>query len=469
MVRRGIHRKLTCIAACLALFVTPGLWGQTSSVSILVNGAKVTATNPLPTTGGGAGGSGATGTDRTAFTSGTSVFAPAGGVWNDAMADLTAGMWATVRMTKQRAFHVNLRDATGAEISPALESGNLATIVTNTGRIPASPATDRTTAAAPFAMRLSDGAAFLDPRDVSDRSARLLGHTVTDSGSVTSATIATDSVGLAKDSTLTAGSQKAIARGAAKGTTAAADLTGEPVDANTQALHVFVKNAALAVTGTFFQVTQPVSIAATVGVNLAQVAGATVATGNGTAAGAQRVTLASDSTGQEKALLNDGAGNPIGSGGTGTGLTVAGTEDGATGSAPPAKASYSGANSSGVLTGIIQCDKFAQAAIATATNTQLVALSGVTKVYVCSYAIEIQGVVTTAGTGKLVYGTGTACATGLTNITPDFIGNVTAGVPTVISLGSGIGPVAITPAGQALCYTSTTTTVQKVFVSYTQF
>ena len=38
--------------------------------------------------------------------------------------------------------------------------GNLATIVTNTNKIPSSPATDRATAAAPFSFRLSDGSAF---------------------------------------------------------------------------------------------------------------------------------------------------------------------------------------------------------------------------------------------------------------------------------------------------------------------
>lgn len=43
----------------------------------------------------------------------------------------------------------------------ALETGgNLATIVTNTNKIPTSPATDRATAAAPFSCRLSDGSAF---------------------------------------------------------------------------------------------------------------------------------------------------------------------------------------------------------------------------------------------------------------------------------------------------------------------
>jgi hypothetical protein len=259
MVRSGIHGKSTA-GVLIALALASSLTAQTTSVSIRVNGAPVSATNPLPITGGtGGGGGGASATDRSSFTAGASSLAPAGGVWNDALADLTAGMFGVVRLTKQRAFHVNLRDSSGAEISPATEGGNLATIATNTGRIPTSPAQDRTTAAAPAAVRLSDGSAFLDPRDVSDRAARLLGHTVTDSGSVTSATIATDSVGLAKDTTLTGGGQKAIARGGAKGTTTAADLTGENVDANTQALHVFVKNSSLPVTGTFWQTTQPVS------------------------------------------------------------------------------------------------------------------------------------------------------------------------------------------------------------------
>ena len=43
---------------------------------------------------------------------------------------------------------------------------------------------------------------------------------------------------LALDATLTGGTAKAINRGGAKGTTVAADVTSNPVDANTQALHV---------------------------------------------------------------------------------------------------------------------------------------------------------------------------------------------------------------------------------------
>lgn len=54
----------------------------------------------------------------------------------------------------------------------------------------------------------------------------------------TLAVTAPGAAALALDATLTGGTLKAIARAAAKGATAAADLTSNPVDANTQALHV---------------------------------------------------------------------------------------------------------------------------------------------------------------------------------------------------------------------------------------
>jgi hypothetical protein len=68
--------------------------------------------------------------------------------------------------------------------------------------------------------------------------------------------------GLALDATLTGGTQKAICRTAAKGTTVAGDCTSSAVDANTQALHVSIKETiSLPVTGTFWQATQPISAA----------------------------------------------------------------------------------------------------------------------------------------------------------------------------------------------------------------
>lgn len=82
------------------------------------------------------------------------------------------------------------------------------------------------------------------------------------SGTVTVANpTANPETGLAKDTTLTGGTQKAINRAAAKGTTAAADVTSDATDANTQSLHVNLKgtHSAVPVTGTFWQATQPVS------------------------------------------------------------------------------------------------------------------------------------------------------------------------------------------------------------------
>lgn len=78
---------------------------------------------------------------------------------------------------------------------------------------------DHTTAALPLSVRLSDGAAF---------------YNASGGGGGNLAT-------------------------AAKGATAAGNPTSENTDANTQSLHTRITNASLAVTGTFWQATQPVS------------------------------------------------------------------------------------------------------------------------------------------------------------------------------------------------------------------
>lgn len=82
-------------------------------------------------------------------------------------------------------------------------------------------------------------------------------------GAATQATLAL----LATDSGLASvfarqsdGTAKTLLRGSAKGTTVAGDITSTPVDANTQAVDVAVKGTA-AVSGTFWQATQPVSAA----------------------------------------------------------------------------------------------------------------------------------------------------------------------------------------------------------------
>lgn len=148
---------------------------------------------------------------------------------------------------------------------------------------------------------------------------------------------------------------------------------------------------------------------------------------------------------------------------------VRGESSGATGGAVPARADYTGVRENANLSGLIQCDKTAQASIATATDTQLVALSGSTVIYVCASLIEIQGIATTAGTLQLEYGTGTSCATGKTAMTPALMGSTTAGNPWSVVIGGNLGYAFKTAAGNALCALSTTTTTQKVLVTYAQF
>lgn len=70
------------------------------------------ASLPLPT--GAAVGA----ADEAAWTAGTSIFNPVGGVFNDSAAALTAGQQGAQRLTANRAGHVNLRDASGNELTP---------------------------------------------------------------------------------------------------------------------------------------------------------------------------------------------------------------------------------------------------------------------------------------------------------------------------------------------------------------
>jgi hypothetical protein len=57
--------------------------------------------------------------DASAFTAAASPLTPVGGVWNDALAALTAGQIGELRITEKRAAHVNLRSETGTELATA--------------------------------------------------------------------------------------------------------------------------------------------------------------------------------------------------------------------------------------------------------------------------------------------------------------------------------------------------------------
>jgi hypothetical protein len=99
--------------------------------------------------------------------------------------------------------------------------------------------------------------------------------------------------------------------------------------------------------------------------------------------------------------------------------------------------------------------------VSTATTTQLVAISGSTKIYVTSYDVMA------GGTGNITfeYGTGASCGTGTTALTGAYPLTAQAG----ISKGSGVGAVLIVPAGNALCVLTSAAVQMSGSVSYQQF
>jgi len=101
---------------------------------------------------------------------------------------------------------------------------------------------------------------------------------------------------------------------------------------------------------------------------------------------------------------------------------------------------------------------------AASTVTQVVAISGTTKIRVCSATLFPS--TSTAGTADIVYGTGASCGTGTTTLT----GAITLPAAAVVSIPLSIpstGPL-ITPAGQALCVRTVTSTVNG-FLTWTQY
>ena len=117
--------------------------------------------------------------------------------------------------------------------------------------------------------------------------------------------------------------------------------------------------------------------------------------------------------------------------------------------------------SSGNAVQHVGCDSSVIYDASTSGSTQLVALVAGQKIYVCGFVLFAAG---TANV-KLNYGTGTACATGTTAVTPAF--QLTA--QTGVSYGNGEGTVGTTAAGNALCLNSSAAVAVQALVTYTQF
>lgn len=119
------------------------------------------------------------------------------------------------------------------------------------------------------------------------------------------------------------------------------------------------------------------------------------------------------------------------------------------------------ATSSGSAVAVVQPDSQVAVSISTATTTQLVALSSGKKIYVTAWDIFA------AGTGgfQLVYGTGSNCGTGTTNLT----GSYSLIAQTGLSRGGSLGVLYTIPASNALCAVTTGAVQMSGSVSYTQF
>ncbi len=276
--------------------------------------------------------------------------------------------------------------------------------------------------------------------------------------------------------------------GAVAGGTSTDPIRTDPTGTTTQPVSGTV--TANAGTGTF-------NIQSNASVNVAQVNGVTTSTGNGVSGtGVQRVTIASDNTGFAVNNTQQGTAsqNVAQFGGTnvttGTGVGGAGiprvtisndsslaanqsvniNQIAAVTPVMAAASTAAAAADRGLVVSIspnggnpCQNPAATLSAVAGATSgtaaVQLVALSGSTKIYICS--VNVTGVSGTTPTFSLKYGTGTACATGGVTI----LGAWTTTANTVYTFNQPF----VTPAGQALCYLdSGTTPVQNYAITYVQ-
>ena len=210
------------------------------------------------------------------------------------------------------------------------------------------------------------------------------------------------------------------------------------------------------------------SLAANQSVNVSQVNGVTPLMGNGIAGtGSHRVTIASDSTGQvalaastiigansiTQALGDTEPNNPRQWSHPGIGIVASQVFPMAYNGTTWDRI-RSGAGLTGIgVTRVVNanndpCQSSGNAKSSVVVNVtadaQLIALSGSTIIYVCGFSVSLTG---TTPTMRLVSGTGTVCATGLTGRT----GAYAPLTGSMLTTGGIAGTVLATAAGEALC------------------
>lgn len=99
---------------------------------------------------------------------------------------------------------------------------------------------------------------------------------------------------------------------------------------------------------------------------------------------------------------------------------------------------------------------------ATSGNVEIVALVAGERVYVCGYAFESDTATTQV---QFVYGTGTACGTGETDLTGAF--DLAASTP--LAMPNGGATQFATAAGNALCIELSAATQIRGYITYVQY
>lgn len=109
------------------------------------------------------------------------------------------------------------------------------------------------------------------------------------------------------------------------------------------------------------------------------------------------------------------------------------------------------------------CDKSAIVSVSPSSTVTVVNLVSGKSIYVCSYTLGTENVGGTATTFQWAYGTGTNCGTG----TAALMGALY--VQQAFAAGSGLGPIIIVPAGNALCLAAGAGAAVGGMITYAQF
>jgi hypothetical protein len=352
------------------------------------------------------------------------------------------------------------------------------TLSTLNGKIPASPATDRATAAAPNSVRLSDGAAFYKattPSDTQPVSGTFWQATQPVSGPLTDVQLRATAVpvsgtfwqttqpvsgtvtanvgttnGLALDATLTGGTQQAkITDGTNVATVKAASTAAVAAD---KAVVVAVSpNNTVGVTGTFWQATQPVSLAS---VPTHDIGSITTAVVPGT--GATNLGKAEDATHTSGDV----------------GIMTMGVRKDTNAQTTNADSDYTPAAFDAYGTQFTRVDHpnriVCGADNIAATLTQLTGC-GAPGVGLSIYVTDIvaQSTTTTGGLFILRYGTATNCGTGTTSLIPSAatVARLAAPANTVAPLSINFTTPLKVPANNLLCVLGVATNTTTITIS----